>query len=64
MSAVIEFPVERVSTMRRAATGASAKVIIFPGIRVERSTFSLADRLEQVPQKAASRSYSREGDGA
>jgi len=34
----------RKSTVRRDLT-TSAEVVIFPGVRIERQTFSLADRL-------------------
>lgn len=45
MSAVIEFPLDR--RRRTAATAAviAGEVLIFPGVRMERMEFSLADRL-------------------
>lgn len=37
---------QRKSTVRRNLT-TSAEVVIFPGVRIERQTFSLADRLSK-----------------
>jgi hypothetical protein len=45
MSAVIEFPAARIRPVILAAGKASAEIIIFPGIRVERMSGELDERL-------------------
>lgn len=45
MSAVIEFPGARLRAPAPTASGATADIIIFPGVRVERLAFDLAERL-------------------
>ena len=47
-SAVIEFPAGRVRPAARASETGNAEVIIFPGVRVERLKFDLAERLPAV----------------
>ncbi len=50
MSAVIEFPLDRRRRTATPATTPAGQVLIFPGVRMERMEFSLADRL---PLRAA-----------
>jgi hypothetical protein len=45
MSAVISFPASRVRQTRQPEGAGEAEVIIFPGVRVERLGFDLAERL-------------------
>ncbi len=45
MSAVIEFPLERTRQVERTGQMGSAAIIIFPGVRVERLMYDLAERL-------------------
>lgn len=47
-SAVIEFPLGRVRPATRASETGDAEVIIFPGVRIERMMFDLAERLPAV----------------
>lgn len=54
MNTVIEFPRNRISTAARAAPRAPAEVVIFPGVRVERTPFSLADRILPVMARGSS----------
>jgi hypothetical protein len=55
MSAVIEFPAGRIrQTAQQDITG-SAEVIIFPGVRVERLAFDLAERLPVLRNGSASK---------
>jgi hypothetical protein len=53
MTAVIEFPAPRIRKPSRAQ-GRDAEVIIFPGVRIERLEFDLAERIKPV-QRSASR---------
>jgi|GEM_PF-2661139 len=53
MAAVIEFPMDRTGKTGRVQGDASAEVIIFPGVRIERENVSLAERLTpSSPRKA------------
>lgn len=38
--------------------GASAEIVIFPGVRIERAGFSLADRLNSMPDARRKRRQS------
>ena len=60
MRAVIEFPAGRTRSVARSETSGDAEVIIFPGVRVERMAFDLAERLPAV--RNGSSSQSRAGD--
>jgi hypothetical protein len=44
-TAIIDFPAERVRQTPQSNSQASAEVIIFPGVRVERLMYDLAERL-------------------
>ncbi len=44
MSAVIEFPANRISKAAKDETGQSADVIIFPGVQIERPSSQGAQR--------------------
>ena len=48
MSAVVEFPMNRRRPAARTETSASAEVIIFPGVQIERLAFDLAERLPAI----------------
>ena len=55
MAEIVELQAyQRKSGTRRTIT-ASAEIVIFPGVRIERQTFSLADRLAK-PKDPVSRS--------
>jgi hypothetical protein len=45
MTAVIEFPAGRARKSSETDTSLKAEIIIFPGVRIERMEFSLADRI-------------------
>ncbi|MCB1378991.1 MAG: hypothetical protein KDK89_11575 [Alphaproteobacteria bacterium] len=45
MSAVLQFPADRARKQSRSTTEIGAEVVIFPGVRIERLEFSLADRV-------------------
>lgn len=53
-SAVIEFPAGRVRPASRASEMDEAEIIIFPGVRVERMMFDLAERLPAVRNGSSS----------
>ncbi len=52
MSAVIEFPANRISKAAKDETGQSADVIIFPGVQIERPDSRPVER--QKPSKPRS----------
>ena len=45
MSAVIEFPLDRIRRAGEIGAAGPAEVVIFPGVRVERLKYDLAERL-------------------
>jgi hypothetical protein len=44
-AAIIEFPADRIRPAAQGTSSAAAEVIIFPGVRVERLIYDLAERL-------------------
>ena len=46
MADVIEFPAVKKRSAEQSGKADSADVIIFPGVRIERDQFSLADRVK------------------
>ena len=62
MSAVIEFPAGRTRPAAYSGTAGSAQVIIFPGVRVERLIYDLAERLPAVRNGAPSSARASEFD--
>lgn len=60
MSAVIEFPASRIRPAAQRDAFGNAEVIIFPGVRIERLAFDLAERLPAV--RNGSVPQSRAGD--
>ncbi len=53
MSAVIVFPAGRTRPVAQQEFSGSAEVIIFPGVRVERLAFDLAERLPALRNGSA-----------
>ncbi|MBK1870013.1 hypothetical protein [Taklimakanibacter albus] len=45
MGTILTFPRDRVPQRAAKAHEGSAEIVIFPGVRIERYDFSLADRL-------------------
>jgi hypothetical protein len=45
MGTILTFPRDRVPQRAASAHEGSAEIVIFPGVRIERYDFSLADRL-------------------
>lgn len=60
MSAVIEFPAGRAKKSSGTDTSFQAEIIIFPGVRIERMEFSLADRIP--PRKGRTSAQARQLD--
>ena len=52
MGTVVEFPANRVMPVDSGRLQSRAEVVIFPGVRMERREFSLADRV--VPRRKGS----------
>ncbi len=52
MGVVLEFRPKEVSGGQVDGLNVSAEVFIFPGVRIERKCFSLADRLYSSPNPA------------
>jgi hypothetical protein len=62
MSAVIEFPADRIPRTPRQDITGSAEVIIFPGVRVERLPFDLAERLPALRNGSAAKGRASDFD--
>jgi len=48
MSKVVKFPIERTNCKPALLTPCDADIIIFPGVRIERREFNLADRHPKI----------------
>jgi len=48
MSKVIKFPIERTNCKPALPFSGNAKIVIFPGVRIERREYNLADRHAKV----------------
>jgi len=44
MGKIVKFPIERTNLKQTSSAVGSADIIIFPGVRIERREFNLADR--------------------
>ena len=44
MNSIVKFPIERTNLKETPAQINRADIVIFPGVRIERREFSLADR--------------------
>jgi len=54
MSNVMTFPVERALGRKSGGSTFEAAIVLFPGVRVERHPFDLADRIgEEAPARPA-----------
>ena len=60
MSTVIAFPTGRIKAAAPHQRGGYAEVVIFPGVRVERREFNLADRLPPRRRKRRVRDFTVE----
>ena len=58
MAEIVELQAYQQNNGRRRQRAVPAEIVIFPGVRIERQTFSLADRLAKprdiVPRAGAS----------
>lgn len=54
MSVVLQFPYNRVSSRDQTEMVLSAEVVIFPGVRVERRNFDLAETTTPARKRRAS----------
>jgi len=62
MATILEFPYPRQRNARGNAIGAPAEVVIFPGVRIERSDFNLADRLMPVRRRRKAEARSQKSE--
>jgi phosphotransacetylase len=62
MSAVINFPADRNRKAEQRESSGSAEVIIFPGVRIERTAFDLAERLPIARNGAVQRTSNADFD--
>lgn len=62
MSAVISFPTSRIRPLTETDTAGKAEVIIFPGVRIERLDFDLAERLPAGRRTSSARTRPRDRD--
>jgi hypothetical protein len=54
MSVILEFPTRIPARAPAETQGRTAEVVIFPGVRIERREFNLADRVAKVRRKPSS----------
>lgn len=52
MMKILEFPQARAMARRRREKKGPAEILIFPGARIERREYNLADRTKPVPKLA------------
>lgn len=64
MGTVVEFPANRVMPVDGSRLPSQAEVVIFPGVRVERREFNLADRVVPRRKRAAPAAQQVEADPA
>jgi hypothetical protein len=55
MATILEFPQPRFKAAHSRTLRTEAEIVIFPGVRVERSEFNLADRVNQNRRRRPSR---------
>ncbi len=60
MGVVLEFRPKETSGGQIDGSNVSAEVFIFPGVRIERRSFSLADRLYAPPSAASQTKKTRQ----
>lgn len=56
MATVLSFPTERCGEGKQQADQKTGEIIIFPGVRIERGEFCLADRLATANVKNRAKS--------
>ena len=64
MNSVIAFPAGRSRASVASTLGTSAEIVIFPGVRIERREFNLADRVAPPRRRRIARALEREVDEA
>jgi hypothetical protein len=64
MNSVIAFPAERLRPAAAAGGGRGAEIVIFPGVRIERREFNLADRVAPPRRRRAARARELEAEEA
>ena len=62
MRYVIEFPMNRIGKPRIVEGRAPAEIVIFPGVRIERPGFNLADRIAPSNSRAALQAQIKEAE--
>ncbi len=62
MADILEFHAPKASPTRAVKSDLPAKVIIFPGVRIDRDSFSLADRIPSRSTKAPARKTAAKAD--
>ncbi|MGQ0484379.1 MAG: hypothetical protein ACT4SY_03370 [Hyphomicrobiales bacterium] len=64
MGTVVEFPADRVMPVDGGRLQSQAEVVIFPGVRIERCEFSLADRVVARGKRSSPAVQQAEADPA
>ncbi len=64
MGTVVEFPANRVMPVDGNKLQSQAEIVIFPGVRIERCEFSLADRVVSRRKRALPAARRAEADPA
>lgn len=60
MNKVVEFPIERTNLKQTPLKGVSADIVIFPGVRIERREFDLADRHPKQKRLGLSKLFAKD----
>ena len=60
MSNIVKFPIERTNLSQTSAQINRADIVIFPGVRIERREFKLADRHANPKRKQVGKSLSKD----
>jgi hypothetical protein len=62
MATILEFPHPRLRTTHHNAMRPEAEIVIFPGVRIERAEFSLADRIGPARRRRNQKSETRKSE--
>ncbi len=59
MSKIVKFPIERTNCTQVLPVSGSADIVIFPGVRIERREFNLADRHAKITRSVSAKALAK-----
>jgi hypothetical protein len=62
MSVIIDFPARDLDKTARRGDAGPCEVVIFPGVRIERREFNIADRMANVRRRPAVSNHAEDLD--